>query len=65
MPQRLMFQFFSLAERFNLISNPTAMVKEVEIMTTNKGGEKVLQPSVPKFKGRAAKRIRQAKKKEN
>ena len=32
MPQRPMFLFSSLAERINLMSNPTAMVGEVEIM---------------------------------
>ena len=36
MPQRPMFQFSSPAESINLISNPTAMVGEVEIMSTSK-----------------------------
>ena len=36
MPQRPMFQFSSLAERINLMSSPTALVGEVEIMATNK-----------------------------
>ena len=36
MPQRPMFQFSTLAERINLMSSPTALVGEVEIMATNK-----------------------------
>ena len=35
MPPRPVFQFSSLTERINLMSNPTAMVGEVEIMATN------------------------------
>ena len=36
MPQRPMFQFPSLAERINLMSNPTVLVEEFEIMAARK-----------------------------
>ena len=47
MPQRPMFQFSSLAERIILMSNPTAVVGEVEIMQSSKSstGQSMFQTS--------------------
>ena len=36
MPQKHIFQFSLLAERINLMSNPTHMIGEIEIMATSK-----------------------------